>query len=294
MEKHSNKFVVALSTLGGMALLLGAFMLVWLASRGPETGVAQTTSTPGGLQQGNQTLKNAALAQADGTAAGQTRRFAYGSPNLVGATDPEFAEFVRDWASNRLKPKGIPEVLFARQVSYDEIPALGLGCPPNVPTVEQPPLMLAILRGDFDLRGAGPGFGRGNPHAAGAKNYVVYIFDVWAARPMVTITSETGDIVKKALKDPSLPDLDQPLPAVCATSMPLSQRTRHYGEVAPGLPVPTHSVLPKESASETLATPVPASTALPRDNNSIPVYETPDVPAPVPTTGQLSNTATNP
>lgn len=63
MEKRRNRFVVVMSTLGGVALLLGAFVAVWLVPRGPVTSVAQTSGAGGELQKENAQLKGTGLAQ---------------------------------------------------------------------------------------------------------------------------------------------------------------------------------------------------------------------------------------
>lgn len=246
------------------------------------SALASTTTHSGATSSNGKAASNA---QPNGTvlpvnkAPAGTGSFKYGSPNLNGATDAQFAEFAADWARHRLKPKGAPEVLFARSVTYGEIPILGLGCPPNYDTIEEPPLMMAILRGEFDVREAGPGFTRAAPPVAGKESYVVYIFDVWAGRPAITIVSQDGAVVKRALNDPNLPELDVQLPSTCPTPIPSSQRTRHYGEEAPGFIVPPHPTLPIRQAENT---PMPASTAMPV-GTIVPIERTPDIPAPVPT-----------
>jgi hypothetical protein len=280
---HSNLKAFAL-----LGVLLAAVLVFAVTIPGRSQQPSGGNIPPSALGQ-SQAPSIAETAIADVTQQpGSANRFRYGSPNLTGATKAEFAEFARDWARVRLQPKGVPELLLARSITYEEIPTLGLGCPPPITTIEEPPLMLAILKGEFDLTGAGPGFGRGDSPRLGEKQYVMLLFDVWAARPMVIISSETGDILKKALNDPNLPDMAQPMPGVCATPIPLIQRTMHYGEVAPGFPVPTHPSLPEQSTLSPGPTPMPASTARPR-GNELPEYEAPDpnVPAPVPTTGQL-------
>ncbi len=74
MEKRSNRLIVVMSTLGGAALLLGAFVLVWLVPRGPEASVAQTKPAASELQQENQALKGVLAQTASGTAvAGSTK-----------------------------------------------------------------------------------------------------------------------------------------------------------------------------------------------------------------------------
>ncbi len=166
----------------------------------------------------------------------QTGRFMYGSADLRGATNAEFAQFAQDWARHQLKAVNAPEVLLAQAVTPNELPRLGLGCPPVFVTVEEPPLMVAILRGEFDFRRAAPGFGNIPAPITGTDRYVMYVFDVWSGRPVVIITSENGAEFKQALHDSSIPDKPEArLPVVCGTAIPTNQRHLHYGDFAPGI-----------------------------------------------------------
>lgn len=232
-------------------------------------GVVTAISARGGASYSTrQTVLEAAAPAtavvAPATSAQGTSRFVYGSKNIVGASDAELTYFVRDWANHQLKPTGEPEVLFAKSVSYDEIPALGLGCPPNFGTIEEPPLMVAIVRGEFDYRGAAPGFEQLPRPIPGKKRYVMYIFDEWAGVPAAILTSEDGALVKKALNDPTLPDAPEGLmPSVCATPVPISQRYLHYGQAAPGFTVPPHPT-PQFPNVSTPAVPVPVETTVNR------------------------------
>ncbi|MBF6612306.1 MAG: hypothetical protein IVW55_04180 [Chloroflexi bacterium] len=237
----------------GVALVAGA--VVAIAARGE---VSYST--------GQMVLKAVAPATAVSTAtsAQGTSRFVYGSKNIVGASDAELTYFVRDWANHQLKPKGEPEVLFAKSVSYDEMPVLGLGCPPNFAAIEEPPLMVAIVRGEFDYRGAAPGFGQLPPPTPGKKSYVMYIFDEWAGVPAAILPSENGALVKKALNDPTLPDGPEGLlPSVCPTRVPASQKYLHYGQAAPGFTVPSQPTQQFPNAG-TPAVPVPVETTVNR------------------------------
>jgi len=167
----------------------------------------------------------------------QPGRFMFGSRDLRGATNAEFAQFAQDWARHQLQAKNTPSVLLARAVTYEEMPTLGLGCPPNFATIELPPVMVAILRGEFDFRGAGPGFRYSRAPVAGKERYVYYVFDVWSATPVVTMASEDGAAFKQALHDPTLSDrAEARLPTACA---PQIQRDLHYGQPVPGMLPPT-------------------------------------------------------
>ncbi|MDQ2806353.1 MAG: hypothetical protein M3Z04_05465 [Chloroflexota bacterium] len=167
----------------------------------------------------------------------QPGRFMFGSRDLRGASDAEFAQYAQDWARHQLQAKNTPSILLARAVTYEEMPTLGLGCPPNFATIELPPVMVAILRGEFDFRGAGPGFRHASAPVAGKERYVYYLFDVWSATPVVTMASDDGAVFRQALHDPTLPNRPEAqLPGACS---PQIQRDLHYGQPVPGMPPPT-------------------------------------------------------
>jgi len=126
---------------------------------------------------------------------GQSR---FDSHDLRGASDTELAQFALDWARHELRPLNMPSVLLARAVSYEEMPQLGLGCPPNFSMVNPPPVMVAILRGEFDFRGVGPGFRYAQAPVAGKEQYAYYVFDVWNALPVITMSSDDGAPFRQA------------------------------------------------------------------------------------------------
>lgn len=181
-----------------------------------------------------------------------------GKSPLVGATDAKLGQFAQDWARQQLRAKGTPEVLLARSVTPAEMPGLGLGCAPNFITIEEPPLMAVILRGEFTFRGSGPGWGNIPPPVAGQKQYVLYIFDVWAGRPTITIASVDGAAMKQALHDSTLPDdPNAQLSTDCGEpQIPMSQRHYHYGDSMPGMIAPTLSPPPPTATHDTLPAPI--------------------------------------
>src|SRR6266480_435962 len=98
---------------------------------------------------------------------------------------------------------GQPEVVLVRRVRGDELDALGILDSPLMLTTEEPPLALVILRGDFDVRNMFPGFQHlENPR----RQYIGYLYDLWAGAPMGYFSSETGSEFREVLNDPSIPD----------------------------------------------------------------------------------------
>lgn len=178
----------------------------------------------------------------------------------------QVGQYVQQEAQGQLDAQGPSEVLLSRPVTYDEMPKLGLGCLGNSSSIEEPPLVLVILKGDFIWNLPG------DSSPTGHFKYAVYVIDLWAPGAIYITGSRTGGLVKKALNDPSLPDEPQHLPTDCPARLPA---TAHYGSEMPGITFPT--------------TP-PAPTPLPVASYTVPpavptTHSTPVVPAPVPTFG---------
>jgi hypothetical protein len=89
-----------------------------------------------------------------------------------------------------------PEVVLVRSVTAADIAALGIA---NISFDggEEPPLMLVIVKGDFDVSSL-----------SGAKRakYIGYAFDLRAGGPALVASSVKGGRFRQALNDPSLPD----------------------------------------------------------------------------------------
>lgn len=195
--------------------------------------------------------------------------------DLVNVSAEEIGEYAKLFASQHLKAKGDQEIRLVRNVTREQVAELGLGCVPDFSSIEQPPLVLVILKGEFDFDNAFPGAisaAPENERESGKKSYVAYLFDAWAAFPAAMYESQDGSRFKKALNDPTLPDPEHGSEAiVCPTPVPASQKKWHYGEEVPGYT--TVPPLPEKIQRNALPT-EPAPTA---------VQATPDVPLPVPT-----------
>lgn len=166
-------------------------------------------------------------------------RFGFGVRNLIGATPEDVGRYAQEYAqARRMIRTGTPDVLISRPVTRQEYTALGLGCLPDFAAVEQPPLMLVILKGDIDLNWMpGP---VGNIAEDGRKNnYAAYIFDVWSAQLVSFQGSYTGGLFSKVLniKDSTAPQ-ENWNPVACPTQIPTSQKKLHYGDTAPGFTSP--------------------------------------------------------
>jgi hypothetical protein len=147
-----------------------------------------------------------------------------GPNNLLGKTPAQIAAYAQTYVQNDARiVSGTPQVLLVRAINPDQGPALGIGCIPNHVTIEDPPLVLVILKGNFELHLPG-----GRPTDV---QYIGYVFDVWAGGASVTRGSKNGGIFRAALNDPSLPPEYAGPPQICPTPDPDSRW--HYGASAP-------------------------------------------------------------
>ena len=128
---------------------------------------------------------------------------------------------------------GTPQVALARSINREGLLALNVAAVPRT-TIEDPPLMLVIIKGDF---GASNLFGLwGTSSSDESYKFVGYVFDLWSGGPTLILASASGGQFSTALNDPSLPIVATPLlPSLAGTPAPLL----HYGEVAPTVAVPS-------------------------------------------------------
>ncbi len=174
-------------------------------------------------------------------------RYGYGTRNLIGASPQEVGEFAQEYVSAQHHVRsGTPQILLTRSIKRADISALGLGCVGSSPTIEEPPLMLVILKGDFDFSNMlGAQVAR---EANSGSGYVAYAFDLWAAEPMYQKFSRNGAYFRLALNDPTLSGTSLTAPIKCPTEE-ASPNTLHYGAVAatPSQPpLPSPALTPSE------------------------------------------------
>jgi hypothetical protein len=124
-------------------------LLLGLALLGVITVGALTTSEP--LSQAQATREAAVYASPTYAIPGQVRDLANASAEEL--SEVALARTLRYVAI----VSGQPEVILVRRVSEDELVALGISPTPLVLPVEEPPLALVILRGDFDVRNLASG-----------------------------------------------------------------------------------------------------------------------------------------
>ncbi|MBD2495183.1 hypothetical protein [Nostoc sp. FACHB-280] len=94
---------------------------------------------------------------------------------------------------------GTPEAIFNRPIKAAEIPATGFGDFDF--KEEEPPMMLVVVKGNFDLSGS-----TFPSHPRRSTKYTAYIFDLKAGTPIFAAVGLSGKYFRDALNDPTLPD----------------------------------------------------------------------------------------
>ncbi len=178
------------------------------------------------------------VAAAFGVAA-QTRTPMFTPTPLTNATPDAVGRVALAYTSAHYQVITTPQVLLSRTTSKAEVSKLGLGDLP-INTIEQPPLTLVVLKGDF-RNGRNPGLVDPASWASKRFKYIGYVFDLWAGVPTLSIASPDGGIFRQTLNDPALP-VSPPIPT--APPFPTPAHPLHYGDIAPTVTLPTRSAKP--------------------------------------------------
>jgi len=185
--------------------------------------------------------------------AAQADSFHYGAKNLNGASPEQVGQFAIEYAQHHVKVRDTPQVVLARRIKPGDLPKLGLGCPLTMASIEEPPLMLVILKGNFDVSRV-----RSGSSVIGINEvpYISYVFDHWSAAHMLFQTSVTGGRFRIALNDSTLPIDESSGPMVCPTEIP-TKKTLHYGDIAPTVVPPDEPEASPIPTTPPLPTPIP-------------------------------------
>lgn len=180
--------------------------------------------------------------------------YSSGIQNLVGASPEQVGQFAVDYfqAAGYVR-SGVLQVLHTRSIKPEQMPQLDLGCPLEFAAIEEPPLVLVVLRGDVNLRVPG-NMRRDTPPGI---SYVAAIFDIWSAQPTFLTSSQDGAGFAKVLNDSSLPIRGWGTALVCPTPLPFT-KTVHYGEALPGWLTPPVPLLTPSAEVETPTVIVPS------------------------------------
>lgn len=144
---------------------------------------------------------------------------------MTNASPEAVGQAAVDYTKDQFPGNGNPQVLLVRSVTKQDLPALGLQRL-DFASVEDPPLMLVILKGDF---GFGNHPGSSQTMSGMRFHYIGYVFDLWAGTPTLTMASPNGGEFRTALNDPTLPIVPTPV----QPPTPAYTKQLHYGEVAP-------------------------------------------------------------
>ncbi|BAZ16303.1 hypothetical protein NIES4071_81790 [Calothrix sp. NIES-4071] len=160
--------------------------------------------------------------------------------SLVNASPSEVGKAAIGYTQARFNIlSGAPTVAFTRSITTAELPSTGLG-EINFIALE-PPLMLVVVKGDFDISNLISGrFDDLKPRTK--VKYIAYVFDLRAGIPSFISTGVQGEYFRRVLNDATLPDIPNK-PITPAPSMPeplprpLVERPARklpYGSVIPG------------------------------------------------------------
>lgn len=178
----------------------------------------------------------------------------HAAPEIIG-------ELAKNHAQTFLRAQGTTSVLLSRPITREQVANLGLGCLVEFASIEEPPLALVILKGDFTFEKM-PG---GRTSQGIRFPYVVYVIDLWSGGPVRLMNSLSGGLVRKALNDPSLP-FDEESTSQILECPPRRPGVVPYGAEVPGLPVPEYTPEPyyeSDAFKAAPTAPVPTENAVP-------------------------------
>jgi len=133
-----------------------------------------------------------------------TRQASTTPATWLGATPAQASQYTIDWARRFHQiHSGTPQVLLARSATTEELPGLGLDCIAPAGEYDKIPLIMVILKGDFDFNQLSV---VGSSYKDVANSYVLYLVDLKDAGPIYARGSLQGGLFRKALSDPSLPE----------------------------------------------------------------------------------------
>ncbi len=226
----------------GAVLLSGVVMLLvlWALFGGSPSPNAASAAVPSDVPR-----------RTDGTPIPLT------SSNLLGKSLAEIDQITLRTAQLEQKVgSGSPQVLLTRPVKPADLPALGLVCMPSGYTYEEPPYVLVILRGDFQLAlMTGP---------ADRALFGVRLGSLGGdACPYRMVVGWAN--FRIALNDPSLPQRSSPMTISCPA---YTGAKLHYGDTPPtcppGTPAPFATDAPPptpRAGPSPVPTPVPTQAA---------------------------------
>lgn len=161
----------------------------------------------------------------------------YPESNLLNATPQEIAQLALEEVNKiYLVPGGSAEVVYSDYITAQDLPKLGF----STEFVEEPPMVLVIMKGDIDTRALQTsGLGRGKERA----EYLGLVYNLRLGMPFTVVPSAKGGQFRAFLNDPTIPeDPTAPIigpPGQLLTPGPIYLNTQTAGPVATPGPVET-------------------------------------------------------
>jgi hypothetical protein len=245
-------------------LIVLAILLVITLSTGPRT-VQQQATVPALAVSASVKEPATSLPTPDPTIMARVTKIHPKRTDLVHASPETIGNLAKKHAQTRLRAQGTMNVLLSQPITREQVANLGLGCLPDFASIEEPPLALVILKGNFSFESM-PG---GESLQGTRFPYVVYVIDLWSGDPVKLMNSISGGLLRKALNDPSLP-FDEESTSQILECTPRRPGSAPYGAEVPGLPVPAYTAVPYYETDEFKAAP---TAPVPTENT---------VPGPVP------------
>lgn len=128
--------------------------------------------------------------------------FNFNRRSLIDALPQEVGQVALDYTRARFKVlSGTPNIIVARRATTNDLSNLGF--PTDEYDPQDYPLMLVVLKGNFDVSSMRR---RADSKWHKQVEYIAYLFDLRAGVPTLTQTSAKGGIFRNILKEPSLSD----------------------------------------------------------------------------------------
>ncbi len=128
--------------------------------------------------------------------------FNFTPSSLIDALPQRVGQVAIDYTQARFKVlSGASNVVVVRKPTTNDFSALGF--PTDEYEPQDNPLMLVVVKGDFEVSNM-----RGGANSKWHRRvaYIAYLFDLRAGVPTLTQTSAKGGILRELLNDPTLPD----------------------------------------------------------------------------------------
>lgn len=241
-------------------LIVLAILIVITFTAGSRT-VQQQATVPALAVSTSVKVSGTSLPTPDPTIMARVIRIHPKRTDLEHASPASIGELAKNHAQTFLRAQGTTSVLLSRPITREQVANLGLGCLPDFASIEEPPLALVILKGDFTLeKMPGGRWSQGTRYP-----YIVYVIDLWSGGPVHMVSSLSGGLVRKALNDPSLP-FDEESTSQPSACPPRQPGTVPYGAEVPGLPVPVYTAEPyyeSDAVKAAPTAPVPTENTVP-------------------------------